>query len=921
MAILVKNRIKKLFGLVCFSILFVVSPVSGFAQEWLQKANSLALKKQYEQAIKIAEPYVNTLPEDTIRVGLMLSLGTWYGYTGNIPTSTRFYEKSLALESKLPYKRSKLLAYLYNNLAYNYDLLYQSDQVVSFYKKAHELWFEKDYQNITDNITAFGNLIPALLGIGLLKEAEFYFKRFQLYVHDIKVGKLNLALDTLNAMDKANRLMYIQLTSVRYYAAINDQKGLKQALFVFDSLHKEKHRPEDVSMYLEALDNVGYTERFKGDYKKALFWYKKADMLAHNDFYRMKGAANQAVTYYYAGEAANALFFAQKALSFLPAEASSLSAFGLRAMSAELQIKLQNVDAGIRQLEALYTMQLKRPVLMKDFLHLNITDVDNYLAPQQISILLFSGNGFKLKYDQQKNVQDIKIAHHFYELAAEVFNRYYALEGYSDLMDYFRKELNGKLLETGQLSGLNSKAWISLFNKLENNTSQRTWKKFLNAHSMQLGVPGEWLGLRMQLLAEKTTGKGAGLKESAERVANASKSLDSLDLLIHKKAPRFLTFDTAAASVKDLVDKLSKDQGILRYFTTNQYYYGILLYGDSIIVKRLGETEYVNTAVKKWVSSVRNPQANSRSFSIALWQNILAPFYPAILKNKSLTIIPDGALSLLAFEPLFVEAQSDFHYKFPVISYGFDVKMLQLQQVYRKESSSLIAFAPKYKDRKESVEIVKRGGDYYALPGAQEEAAEVADLLKGKIFFGKNANLKNFLDAVGNYGVYHLAMHAEMDTLNYERSSLVFSEKERIYFNELYAKPFDAEMIVLSACNTGAGLINPGEGVMSISRALAYSGVQSAVYALWEVPDAETSWIIKSFYKGLKNGLPKHEALASAKALFIETFPEKSHPFFWAGLVINGNTEPLKFGHPVYLWFLLLIPLIIIGIWYSRNKN
>ena len=111
-------------------------------------------------------------------------------------------------------------------------------------------------------------------------------------------------------------------------------------------------------------------------------------------------------------------------------------------------------------------------------------------------------------------------------------------------------------------------------------------------------------------------------------------------------------------------------------------------------------------------------------------------------------------------------------------------------------------------------------------------------------------------------------------------------------------------MDVLSACDTGNGVLKSGEGIMSISRALTYAGVQSSVYSLWQVPDKETAEIIIDFYKNLKEGQYKDEALSNAKKTFISKNPLKAHPYFWAGFVVNGNTEPLEITK-YWLWILM----------------
>jgi CHAT domain-containing protein len=148
-------------------------------------------------------------------------------------------------------------------------------------------------------------------------------------------------------------------------------------------------------------------------------------------------------------------------------------------------------------------------------------------------------------------------------------------------------------------------------------------------------------------------------------------------------------------------------------------------------------------------------------------------------------------------------------------------------------------------------------------------------------------------------------MHSIVDETNLNESCLVFSNNEKLFFSDLYGLSFPAKMVVLSACDTGNGSLKSGEGIMSLSRALTYAGVQSSVYSLWQVPDKETSEIMLSFYKNLKEGQTKSEALANAKRTFLRNNPMKKQPFYWAGFVVNGNIQPIQNNDTI---------IIIIGI-------
>jgi CHAT domain-containing protein len=123
---------------------------------------------------------------------------------------------------------------------------------------------------------------------------------------------------------------------------------------------------------------------------------------------------------------------------------------------------------------------------------------------------------------------------------------------------------------------------------------------------------------------------------------------------------------------------------------------------------------------------------------------------------------------------------------------------------------------------------------------------------------------------------------------------------------------FPSELVVLSACNTGVGQLQPGEGLSSLARALTFAGVRSSIYSLWEVPDKETSDLMIFFYEEIKNGLPKDHALAAAKMRFLAEYPLKNHPIFWAGFVINGQLDPVKQGRIPSSWILgILVGLLL----------
>jgi CHAT domain-containing protein len=104
----------------------------------------------------------------------------------------------------------------------------------------------------------------------------------------------------------------------------------------------------------------------------------------------------------------------------------------------------------------------------------------------------------------------------------------------------------------------------------------------------------------------------------------------------------------------------------------------------------------------------------------------------------------------------------------------------------------------------------------------------------------------------------------------------------------------DADLVTLSACETGLGRLERGEGVLGLSRAFLAAGARSVVVSLWKVNDRSTALLMEHFYQPLlAQRRPRERALAEAKrALLAE--PETRSPFYWAPFVLIGAGGPLR---------------------------
>ena len=106
---------------------------------------------------------------------------------------------------------------------------------------------------------------------------------------------------------------------------------------------------------------------------------------------------------------------------------------------------------------------------------------------------------------------------------------------------------------------------------------------------------------------------------------------------------------------------------------------------------------------------------------------------------------------------------------------------------------------------------------------------------------------------------------------------------------ELYNLRLKADLVVLSACQTGKGKLERGEGVLGLPRIFFCAGARSVLLTLWRINDESAAKFMNLFYRYLSEGNDKAQALRLAKLEMINT--KFSHPFYWAAFVLNGDSK------------------------------
>lgn len=190
------------------------------------------------------------------------------------------------------------------------------------------------------------------------------------------------------------------------------------------------------------------------------------------------------------------------------------------------------------------------------------------------------------------------------------------------------------------------------------------------------------------------------------------------------------------------------------------------------------------------------------------------------------------------------------------------------------------------------------GADLNPLPGAEKEARQIASLLKTTPLIGAQATETAVVDRLPQAGIVHLATHGLLDWGDAQNpdqadfpGAIALAATDTadglLTTSEILALDLQADLVVLSACDTGRGRIT-GDGVVGLSRSLIAAGVPSVVVSLWSVPDAPTASLMTAFYHQLQQGKDKAQALRLAMLATQEQYPD---PVNWAAFTLIGEGD------------------------------
>lgn len=393
---------------------------------------------------------------------------------------------------------------------------------------------------------------------------------------------------------------------------------------------------------------------------------------------------------------------------------------------------------------------------------------------------------------------------------------------------------------------------------------------------------------------------------------------------ITKKYPEFaeLIYGEKRLNLKKVQIQLSKSkQDLIEYFIGKENIFILLVQANNVTLLQIKKDFSLEDKIQDTRCNITNQispksdchNASNNSYlsnSRSLYETLFAPLQDKLTPNSRLVIVPDGVLSYLPFEILLTEDidKEAYYGKYPYlikkypISYAYSAaSILESAQKQLSPSKSMVAFVPDFSVKNTSFKEKKEQVLLSNLSYASAEAAAAQKVFGGDIFTGEKATELAFKEKAKDYNIIILPTHAVADDRNGKYSFLAFQpipddvENEFLYNREIYDLRLNAEMVVLSACETGVGEWQNGEGIISLARGFGYAGAKSTVTSLWSVKDLNTQKVLSFFYNNLEKGMTKDEALRQAKLEYLSRYSELGQqPYFWAGMIVIGDAGILE---------------------------
>lgn len=430
--------------------------------------------------------------------------------------------------------------------------------------------------------------------------------------------------------------------------------------------------------------------------------------------------------------------------------------------------------------------------------------------------------------------------------------------------------------------------------------------------------------------------------QDPEKIANLHARLDEIESKrqeledkLRSEHPRYHGVRySSPLTLAEIQKRLDRNTALLEYLLGEDGSYLFVVTQDGLAAYQLPPAAWITEKVEEIRLGIE--QAGRRSFPMytraahQLYEKLIAPARPALAGKGRLLISPDGSLHSVSFEVLLTEEDRNREYAdLPYLLRDFSISYIPSASVLswltgssppsalakREGTKRFLAFADPIYDanvageggspltrgtdpKSSTLTVQERGlGPMPRLEGTAREIKAIAGLYSNSDVQlyereqAKEENVKNnpLLETAQRI---HFATHGVLNERQPELSGLRLTRTPTddglLQVHEIFDLNLQAEIVVLSACNTGRGKEVTGEGLVGVTRAFLYAGTPSVVVSLWQVADAQAPDLMFGFYEGMDRIGDKAEALRQAKLAMIRG-RSYARPYYWAPFILVGK--------------------------------
>lgn len=790
-----------------------------------------------------------------------------------------------------------------------------------YLKKSEEIFLNLDSPDSSYLAHVYGMLSDIAWDVRDYEKGMGYVKRYKILFDKID---LETNMDPVEIVELKYHLLYKEM---QFYQAHQKEDALQVVKEAEKGFERYKDNP-DIKLRMASIYN------FMGELyvlelpKEAIPYYLKAmkTINTRSSSYFLQYFFNLGKATLYSGDANQCLVYSTELLEIAESvEDIRLPHFYF--LKAFAYIKLNNFDNALEiSNKVIHALDPQSKVDL-----IRHTGLKNFNGPSiAVNINLFSRMGLEFLKGFPDNESAINVANAIFQLGILEYGKSIKAAKVTNFTKSMYEQMVWGILSTQEYLKDGDLTVPEVISFSENTNEKYLWTNHKANNNPNLYFDDHLLEKESTIRSEVIKLKQQTQKDSSDGIQQSifdlELQLEEIEMEKRGSNSSYYFFEEADFDFETFQMQIAEDVLVLKYELIMDSLFLFEITDDQVGVKQVGSGIDFSSYLGKLYESIANPLSNLDSLNDMLDQ-LGEVLLPEINEGiASLVIKADGKFNLIPFDLL--RRNGRYILKDYDISYVTALGLYKNPNKQEKVRKALIS-APSYHEAFNTEGLLAVRGAAFDLSGALEEARLIAKILPGKLLLEEKALKSSFVKEADNYDLLHFSMHSLLNDDYPELSNLSFYDGEsdnKLYINELYGMRLNAHLAVLSACNTGVGKEETGDGIVSLNRAFTFAGVPSVVSSLWSAPDQASKDIMVSFYKYLKAGETKPQALRSAKLEYLENQQINNfrHPFYWAGFVIHGDPSPLKIEKGLSFNMLVLyvaIGLALLGLGYYFLKK